>query len=187
MADLLLRPWPWWVAGPLIGAVVPFVYWYGGRKWGISSSLQHLCAATLPAGITYFRYDWRKIGSWQLAMAAGIVLGGFIATKVLASTDLMVEISAATASDLHALGLTDLTGLAPREIFRWEGLFSPAGIVMVVGGGFLVGFGARYADGCTSGHAISGLANLQLASLVAVVGFFLGGLLSTWVLLPLIL
>jgi hypothetical protein len=167
--------------------VVPFVYWYGGRKWGVSSSLQHLCAATIPAGIGYLRYDWRKIGSWQLAMAAGIVVGGFIAARVLAPAVLLVEISPATVADLQALGLTDLTGLAPSEVFRWRALLSPAGIGVVVVGGFLVGFGARYADGCTSGHAISGLANLQLGSLAAVAGFFVGGLVSTWVLLPLIL
>jgi len=187
MPDLLFRPWPWWVAGPLIGLVVPFVYWYGGKKWGVSSSLQHLCAATIPAGIGYFHYDWRKAGSWHLAMVAGIVLGGFIAARVLAPAELLVEISSATARDLHGLGLTDLTGLAPSEVFGWGALFSPAGIATVVVGGFLVGFGARYADGCTSGHAISGLASFQLSSLVAVVGFFIGGLLSTWVLLPLVL
>jgi uncharacterized membrane protein YedE/YeeE len=187
MFDVLLHPWPWWVAGPLIGVVVPFVYWYGGMKWGVSSSLQHLCAATIPAGIGYLRYDWRRIGSWQLAMVTGIVVGGFVAAKVLAPAELLVGISPATAADLRALGLTDLTGLAPSEVFGWGALLSPAGIGMVVVGGFLVGFGARYADGCTSGHAISGLAGLQLSSLVAVVGFFVGGLLSTWVFLPLIL
>jgi uncharacterized membrane protein YedE/YeeE len=187
MTDLIVRPWPWWIAGPLIGAVVPFVYWYGGKKWGVSSSLQHLCAATIPAGIGYLRYDWRRIGSWQLAMVAGIVVGGFIAARVLGPEALLVEISPATAADLRGLGLTDLTGLAPSEIFHWGALFGPAGLGLVVVGGFLVGFGSRYADGCTSGHAISGLANFQPSSFVAVVGFFVGGLLSTWVLLPLIL
>jgi len=96
-------------------------------------------------------------------------------------------ISAATQADLRALGLTDLSGLVPADLFTWHALASPAGLVAVVGGGFLVGFGARYAGGCTSGHAISGLANLQAPSLVAVVGFFLGGLLVTFVVLPALL
>lgn len=187
MPAFLSRPWPWWVGGPLIGAVVPFVYWYGGKKWGVSSSLKHLCAATFPAGIEYFRYEWWKTGSWHLAMAAGMMLGGFLAGVALAPPDLTVNISAATVADLHRLGLTDLGGLVPSQLFTWGALLSPVGLLVVVVGGFLVGFGARYANGCTSGHAISGLANLQLSSLVVVMGFFAGGLVSSWLLLPLIL
>lgn len=187
MLELLSSPWPWWVAGPLIGLVVPFVYWYGGKKWGVSSSLKHLCAATFPAGIEYFRYDWWKSGSWHLAMAGGMILGGLLAGVVWAPSELVVDISPATVDDLRALGLTDLGGLVPREVFDWSTLASPVGLLVIPLGGFLVGFGARYANGCTSGHAISGLANLQLSSLVVVVGFFLGGLVSTHLLLPLIL
>lgn len=187
MLELLSRPWPWWVAGPLIGAVVPFVYWYGGKKWGLSSSLKHVCAATLPGRIEYFRYDWWKRGSWHLAMVAGILLGGFLAAFVFAPPELAVDISPATAADLQALGLTDLSGLVPAEIFTWSALASPVGVLIIGVGGFLVGFGARYAGGCTSGHAISGMANLQLSSLVVVVGFFVGGLVSAHLLLPLIL
>ena len=187
MLELLSRPWPWWVAGPLIGLVVPFVYWYGGRKWGVSASLQHFCAATIPAGLEYFRYDWRERGKAHFAMVVGMMLGAFLAAQVIAPPELVVDISASTRSDLLALGLSDLTGLVPSEVFNWGALLRPAGLLIVVAGGFLVGFGARYADGCTSGHAISGLANLQIGSLAAVVGFFVGGLVSTWVLLPLIL
>lgn len=187
MIDLLSRPWPWYVAGPLIGLVVPFVFWYGGKKWGISSTLRHLCAAAVPAGISYFRYDWKGQGAWQLAMAAGTLAGGVVAGTLLAPPELVVGISPGTAADLTALGLSDLSGLAPPEVFSWGALLSPAGLVTVLGGGFLVGFGARYAGGCTSGHAISGLATLQLSSLFAVLGFFAGGLISAHLLLPLIL
>lgn len=187
MLDLLRAPWPWYVAGPLIGLVVPFVYWYGGKKWGVSSSLQHLCAATLPRRIEYFQYDWWKKGSWHLAMAAGMVLGGFIGGRVLSSPDAVVAISAAAHADLVALGVTDFTGMAPSDLFSWHTLLTVPGVTLVLVGGFLVGFGARYANGCTSGHAISGLANLQPSSLVVVVGFFIGGLVSAHLLLPLIL
>jgi uncharacterized membrane protein YedE/YeeE len=184
MMDLLTRPWPWYVAGPLIGLSVPLVYLYAGRKWGISSTLRDVCAATLPRGLEYFNYSWRPNGGWRLTMAIGLVVGGFIASAT-GATD--VAISAATRADLLGMGLTDLTGLVPAEVFSWRALSTLPGFVMIIVGGFLVGFGARYANGCTSGHAISGLAALRLTSLVAVVGFFIGGLISTHVLLPLVL
>lgn len=184
MIELLSRPWPWYVAGPLIGLVVPVVYLYAGRKWGVSSSLRDLCAATVPGRLDYFRYDWRREGGWRLAMVAGLVAGGALAAW-LGSPD--VAISSATIADLAALGITDFSGLVPSEVISWRGLATLPGVVAVVVGGFLVGFGARYADGCTSGHAISGLATLQLRSLAAVAGFFAGGLFATWALLPLLL
>ena len=187
MIDLLSRPWPWYVAGPLIGLVVPFVYWYGGKKWGVSSSLRDICAAALPARIEYFRYEWRSAGGWRLAMVAGVLVGAWIAATLLAPIDPLVAIAEATRADLTALGLTDLSGILPGEIFSWEALTGPAGLIIVGAGSFLVGFGARWAGGCTSGHAISGLATLRLSSLVAVVGFFVGGLISVYLLLPLIL
>lgn len=187
MIELLQRPWPWWVAGPLIGLVVPFVFWYGGRKWGVSSSLQHLCAATFPAGLEYFRYDWWKKGAWHLAMASGMVVGGFLGGRVLSDPGDVMGISEATRADLGALGVTDFTGMVPSGVFDLGALLTAPVLLIVLLGGFLVGFGARWADGCTSGHAISGLANLQRSSLVVVVGFFIGGLISAHLLLPLVL
>lgn len=187
MLELLGRPWPWYVAGPLIGLVVPFIFWYGGRKWGVSSSLQHMCAAVLPGKIVYFRYDWWKNGAWHLAMVAGMVVGGFIGGRVPSSSEHVVAISEATRADLSALGVTDFGGLVPSDYFSFDALLTLPGALLVVAGGFLVGFGARYADGCTSGHAISGLSTLQRSSLVAVIGFFIGGLVTTHLLLPLFL
>jgi len=180
----LTQPWPWYVAGPLIGLAVPLVYLYAGRKWGMSSTFRDVCAATLPAGLEYFRYSWREKGGWRLTMALGLIAGGFLAS-VTGSAD--VAISAATVADLTALGLTDFSGLVPAELFSWRALLTLPGLALIVGGGFLVGFGTRYADGCTSGHAISGLSALRVTSLVAVLGFFAGGLFATHVLLPLIL
>jgi uncharacterized membrane protein YedE/YeeE len=180
----LTDPWPWWVAGPLIGLTVPLVYLYAGRKWGLSSTLRDVCAAVVPSTLEYLRYDWRSEGGWRLAMIVGLIAGGALAAAV-ASPD--VAISAATVSDLAALGITDFSGPAPRELFSWGALTTVPGVILIVVGGFLVGFGTRYADGCTSGHAISGLSNLSATSLVAVIGFFAGGLISTHVLLPLLL
>ena len=187
MLEFLSQPWPWYVAGPLIGLVVPFVYWYGGRKWGVSSSLQHLCAATLPGKIEYFRYDWWKSGAWHLAMASGMIVGGFLGGRVLSRPDDVVAISESTRAHLSGLGITDFAGMVPTDVFSFGALLSLPGVVLVLVGGFLVGFGARWANGCTSGHAISGMSNLQLSSLVVVMGFFIGGLISAHLLLPIIL
>jgi uncharacterized protein len=187
MLELLRQPWPWYVAGPLIGLIVPFIYWYGGKKWGLSSSLQHLCAATVPSGIEYFRYDWKRQGSWHLAMVTGIVVGGFLGWRVLSRPDHVIAISESSRDRLASLGVQDFSGMMPTDLFSFEALATFPGMILIVGGGFLVGFGARYANGCTSGHAISGLATLQRSSLVAVLGFFAGGLLAAHVLLPWIL
>lgn len=180
----LTQPWPWYVAGPLIGLAVPLVYLYAGRKWGVSSTFRDFCAATIPRRLEYFQYSWREQGAWRLAMVAGLIVGGLIA-KVTGSTD--VPLSAATIADLTALGLSDFRGLVPSELFSWRALLTLPGLILIVGGGFLVGFGTRYADGCTSGHAISGLSALRVTSFVAVLGFFAGGLIATHLLLPLIL
>lgn len=188
--ESLSGTWPWYVAGPLIGLVVPLLLIVGGKVFGISANLRHLCAATpAPKSLKpeFLTYDWKKSGLWNLVFVAGAAFGGFLAVTLFGAPDVGSHISEATQADLLALGLTDLSGMVPPELFSWGVMATPAALLMVVGGGFLVGFGARYAGGCTSGHAISGLADLQVPSLVAVLGFFAGGLLVTFVLLPLIL
>lgn len=185
MLEFLSRPWPWYVGGPLIGIIMVLLLVAGGRQLGVSSNFRHLCAAIGPGQADYFRYDWRRTGGWNLAFAAGILLGGFLAVRFLGAGD-HVAISAATHLDLAAIGITNHDGLAPVQLFSWAALLTPAGFICIVVGGFLVGFGASWAGGCTSGHAIAGLADLQLPSLIAVVGFFVGGLVVSWFLLPLL-
>ena len=190
MREALAGPWPWYVAGPLIGLVVPLLLILGGKAFGISSNLRHLCAAVpSPARLkpAFLRYDWRRTGGWNLVFALGIGLGGFLAAATLGAPDVGTHLTEAARADLVSLGVTDTAGLAPAALFGPAALTSPAGIVLLVVGGFLVGFGARWAGGCTSGHAISGLAALQLPSLVAVIGFFAGGLLVTHVVYPALL
>lgn len=182
--------WPWYIAGPLIGLIVPMLLLFGGKVFGLSSNLRHGCAAIpAPKSIKpeFLRYDWLKTGGWNLMFVLGITLGGLLSVAILGVPDAGAAISAATQADLANLGITNLEGLVPQDLISWQALTSPIGIVMIVLGGFLIGFGARYAGGCTSGHAISGIANLQLPSLIAVVGFFIGGLLVTFFFLPLIL
>ncbi len=185
MREILTSPWPWYVAGPLIGLLVPALLVLGNRQFGFASNLRHLCAALLPGDVAFFKYDWKNTGLWNLVFLAGTVVGGFIGGKLLAAPE--VPIAASTRDALTTLGIHDLSGLVPRELFSWSGLASLRGLILVVVGGFLVGFGTAYAGGCTSGHAISGLADLQRPSVVAVLGFFAGGLLATYLVLPLIL
>jgi len=185
MASFVAAPWPWYVAGPAIGLFVPTLLVVGNRLFGVSSSLRHFCSAILPGRIEYFCYDWRQAGLWNLMFVAGILAGGCLASHWGAVQT--VAISEQTKLALAGLGLHDFSGLAPRELFSWSALLTLRGFVSVVVGGFLVGFGTAYAGGCTSGHAISGLADLQLPSLIAVVGFFAGGLIATHFLLPLFL
>lgn len=186
MPEILTRPWPWYVAGPLIGLFVPLLLLLGNKLFGVSANLRHACAAVLPRRIEHFRYDWRQQGDWNLAFAAGIVVGGFLAGAVFANPE-PVAIAAATRADLVALGIRDLTGLVPDDLFSWQALPTLRGVVVVVLGGFLVGFGTAYAGGCTSGHGLAGVADLQAPSFVALIGFFVGGVLGTFLLLPLIL
>jgi uncharacterized protein len=175
--------WPWYVTGPMIGMFVPLLLLVGNRLFGFSSNFRHLCAIVAPKRIAFFQYDWRKIGGWNLAFILGALLGGVIGATLL-SDGSNIRLSAAAQQSLAALGVRDFSGVVPQEFFSWPALFTLRGVVMICGGGFLVGFGAAYAGGCTSGHAISGLADFQLPSLLAVVGFFAGGLISTWFVLP---
>jgi uncharacterized membrane protein YedE/YeeE len=182
MTAWLTDTWPWYVAGPVIGLFVPALLLVGNKVFGISSSLRHLCSALVPRKIAYFLYDWRDAGLWNVVFSCGVLAGGFIAAHWGAQH--AIAISPETTTALTRLGLHDLSGVAPHEIFRWHALLTVRGFVSIVLGGFLVGFGTAYAGGCTSGHAISGLANLELPSLIAVIGFFAGGLAATYFILP---
>lgn len=182
MIEFVSQPWPWYVAGPMIAAVMFGMLWFG-KSFGISSNLRTICAA-FGAGknCDFFDFKW-KDQIWNLVFVAGLILGGFISDQWLTPND-AVNISAETMLELSTMGVKANSGIAPANIFSWEALGTIKGLIMIIGGGFLVGFGTRYAGGCTSGHAISGLSNLQLPSLIAVIGFFIGGLLVVNFLLP---
>ncbi len=183
--DFLYKPWPWYVAGPVIGLTVPLLLLLGNKKLGISSSLRHICAACVPASIPLFKYDWKK-EIWNLYFALGLVIGGFIGGVVFANPE-PVAIAPSTQQYIASFGISQQTGLMPQEIFNWATLFTTKGILLIVVGGFLVGFGTRYGRGCTSGHGILGLSALQWPSLVATASFFAGGILFSYFVLPFIL
>ncbi|MBK8562845.1 MAG: YeeE/YedE family protein [Saprospiraceae bacterium] len=185
MLELIKQPWHWSVSGLLIGLTVPLLLILGNKSFGISANLRHICAACFPANIPFFKYDWKK-EVWNLFYALGIIIGGFVAAHFL-HDPAQVQVAPTLAADLAAKGITDYSELVPSQLFNWDNLLTIKGLFFFVIGGFLVGFGTRYAGGCTSGHAISGLANLQWPSLVATICFMVGGFISANLIVPFLL
>ena len=183
--EFILKPWPWYVGGPLITLTMALLILLG-KRFGMSSNLRTVC--TILGGdraSDFFRFDW-KAQRWNLIIALGVVIGGFLARNYLTEND-SVAIHPTTVERLHDLGFASAgNAYMPQEFFSETAWSDPKVLIILVVGGFLVGFGARYAGGCTSGHAISGLSSLQLPSLIAVIGFFVGGLFMVHVLFPLI-
>lgn len=185
MLEILKQPWPWYVAGTIIGLIVPALLLLGNKHLGISANLRHACAACFPADIKFFKYEWKK-EIWNFFFVGGILAGAVIAAQLIANPN-PVEIDPRLASELAGYGITDHKTLLPEELFSIESLFTVRGLIMLIGGGFIVGFGARYAGGCTSGHAIMGLSDLQRPSLIATVMFMVGGFIMANFILPVIL
>lgn len=185
MLELLRQPWPWYVAGVFIGLLVPTLLIIGNKHFGISSNLRHICAACFPANIKFFNYDWKK-EAWNFFFVGGILVGGIIASTLLANPE-PVKVAPALASELEGYGVTDFSNMVPTQLVSWESLLTLRGFILLVLGGFLVGFGTRYAGGCTSGHAIMGLSNLQIPSLIATISFMAGGFIMANLLLPFIM
>lgn len=185
--ELIIMPWPWWVSGLMITFTM-YLLLYFGKSFGMSGNLRTMCSIGASKFSDFFKFDWKK-EIWNLVVAGGAMLGGFIFANYLLPNQ-TINISDATISSLKELNINVEKGevpVLPEEIFSWDNLFTLQGFIIIVVGGFLVGFGTRYAGGCTSGHAISGLSNLQLPSLFAVLGFFSGGLIMVHYILPYIL
>jgi uncharacterized membrane protein YedE/YeeE len=185
MIEFLKQPWSWYVAGPLIGLMVPLLLILGNKTFGISSSLRHICAACIPAKIPFFNYEWKK-EAWNLFFGAGIILGAVIVASFFSNPN-PVDINPKLVTELKQYGITDHYSLLPAQLYNWQQLFTIKGLFFMVLGGFLIGFGTRYAGGCTSGHSIMGLSNLQLPSLIATICFMTGGFLMANLILPFIL
>lgn len=184
--DSLYKPWPWYVAGPLIGLMVPLLLLLGNKVFGISSNLRHICAACFPANIPFFNYNWKR-ESWNLLFVAGILLGGVISSMWLTSNE-PITIDQNLQTELSRYGISKIdSSLQPTALFNFQSLLTAKGFIAIVLGGFLVGFGTRYAGGCTSGHSIFGLSTLQWPSLVATLCFMAGGFLMANFILPFIL
>lgn len=185
MFEWIKHPWPWYIGGPMIGLMIPLLLLLGNKAFGISSSLRHICAVSFPSRISFFKYDWKK-EMWNLFFVAGIIAGAFLAVYFL-SDHQPIQVSPKLSHELSQYGVTNYDSIVPVDLFNWNSLLTARGIILIVVGGFLVGFGTRYAGGCTSGHSIMGLANLQLPSLIATVCFMIGGLIMANFILPYIL
>lgn len=183
--ELLSKPWPWWAAGIIIGLIVPALLILGNKHFGLSANLRHACAACFPADVKFFKYEWKK-EIWNFFFVGGIIGGAIIASTLLANPE-PVKVAPELAAELQTYGITDYSGMVPAQLVSWESLFTLRGFLMLVVGGFLVGFGSRYAGGCTSGHAIMGLSDLQWPSLVATIFFMVGGFIMANLILPYIL
>ena len=183
--EFFTQPWAWYVAGPII-AIIMFLLFYFGERFGVSSNLETFCSIG-GAGkfVDYFNIDWKQ-NSWNLVFVAGAIAGGFIAAQWLTPIN-AVAINPQTVQDLADIGISNAGATyLPDEIFSVDTMLSLKGFLILLIAGLMVGFGARWAGGCTSGHAIVGLSNLEISSLISVIGFFIGGLVMTWIILPLI-
>ncbi len=159
MLEWIMQPWPWYVTGPALGLMIPLLLLSTGKSWGISGSFRNINAMCAPrTKLPYLQFDWRS-SAWKVILAVGVVIGGFIANYLL----------------------------SPEPVpFLPDIYFSVKGVLLLSAGGLLIGFGTRYADGCTSGHTLMGLSNLQMTSLIATICFFIGGLIMTWLIMPLL-
>ncbi|MCV6631786.1 MAG: YeeE/YedE family protein [Flavobacteriaceae bacterium] len=181
--NYLIQAWPWYVSGPIIALIMFFMLWFG-KRFGMSSNLRTLCSIGGAGKFSDYFKDQFRANSWNLWVVLGALIGGILAIQLFPS-EARMDLSAQTVVELQAYGFTDVgNSLLPEVLFGDAALRNPKNLAILILGGFMVGFGARYAGGCTSGHAISGLSNLQWPSLLAVIGFFAGGLLMTWIVMP---
>lgn len=184
MLELIKQPWPWYTSGIAIASIMVLLLFFG-KSFGFSSNLRTICTiAGAGKRNSFFDFDW-KAQKWNLLFLLGSIIGGTVAATLLKS-DAPLNLSLATIKDLKGLNIIFDGQMNPGQIFGPEFISTPKGFIILLVGGLLVGFGSRYAGGCTSGHAISGISNLQVPSLMAVIGFFIGGLAMTHFLLPLI-
>ncbi|WP_189765264.1 YeeE/YedE family protein [Vicingus serpentipes] len=180
--NILKQPWPWYISGPLLGLIVPMLLIIDNKKFGVSSIFKHFCTLSRVSKNEYFTYSVRSY-FWNFLFVLGVIISGFILFQVI-----LVEQGELSDTGILYFGSKNIevNGILPKAIFNWSNLFSLTGLVIALGG-FLIGFGSRYAGGCTSGHAITGLSLLSLSSLIAVIGFFIGGIIGTFLILDNIL
>lgn len=158
-----MEPLAWYIAGPLIGITVPVLLLLREKQLGISSSFRVAGTLLLPK-VNYFRYD-RKKDEWQVYFVLGILIAALL------------------IFNLTELGVPPETDALGKAIFQpYDLTYLPA----FFAGSICIGFGARYANGCTAGHCIMGNSQLAFSSLVTTIFFFIGGLVATHFIVPLV-
>lgn len=154
---------PWYIAGPLIGLMVPLLLFVREKQFGLSSSYRYIGSFILPKN-SYFNYD-RSKDAWQVHFAIGIVCAAV----------LIFQFDLYTPQNLDS----------SKEYLRhFQEVYSLQNWLMFAVGGIFVGFGARYAGGCTAGHCIMGNSILSLSSILSTCMFFAGGLIVSHFVLP---
>lgn len=152
--EIIRSPWAWYVSGPLIGLMVPALLYFG-KSLGVSGSFRDICSVTMPESkVEFIRNNNIKDNLWNIFFLLGIFAGGYITYNFL---------------------------MDPKVVLFPESFYSVKGVITLIIGGFLVGFGSRYAGGCTSGHGITGLSTFQLPSLFAIISFFIGGFIALFI------
>ena len=159
---------PWYVAGPLIGLIVPLLLLLREKQFGISSSYRYVLSGPFKR-VSYFNYDAKK-DSWQLHFCIGLIVSGLVVTYFIPSWK----------PEGRALEGGSTWQEIAVSVYEWKNC------IQFFIGGLLVGFGARYANGCTAGHCIMGVSQWATSSLVATVSFFVGGWLASNFLIELI-
>lgn len=157
---LFVDLWPWWLGGIAIGLLVPLMYYFLGTALGVSSGFGNFIKIIAPS--TKLRWlnseTYKNRFNWRFIFIIGMIIGGFLSAR---------------ASGMPVI--TSEMGLFTENL-NWAFIIY---ILWFFAGGILLGFGARVANGCTSGHSIHGIATLQKSSLVATVFFLLFGVITT--------
>ena len=158
------EPLAWYIAGPLLGLMVPLLLILREKQFGISSSYRYLLSF-IPNKIPYFNYE-RRADQWQFIFSFGLILSGFAAIQLFGISDALIEL--------------------PRNKYaiQYAELFEMKNGLQFFFGGILVGFGARYANGCTAGHCIMGVSQFAVSSILATICFFIGGLIGSFFVVP---
>jgi uncharacterized membrane protein YedE/YeeE len=167
------EPLAWYIAGPLIGLIVPLLLLLKEKQFGISSSYRFLISGFTKKN-DYFNYN-REQDAWQFYFAIGLVLTGLFYNW--------------NGYDLNALKTTktNVVGFSGGDVMHYvstSGFYDLSNWAIFLFGGVLIGFGSRYSNGCTAGHCIMGMSQFSLTSFIATIGFFIGGLIATYFIIP---
>lgn len=157
---LLLHDLPalhWAIAGGAIGVITLLLLYLTNRRLGISTGFESVCA--LVSRRPYFQRDeLQGPGRWRLPFLAGLFVGGVASATLAGGLEPSMELGMFEAA----------SGAGHTGKLAW----------MFVGGLF-IGFGARLAGGCTSGHGIFGIANFEKSSWISTVSFMAAGIATT--------